>query len=48
MADDKKIKLAGMAFVDNTDLMDMERDDESIQELIQQTQAGVDLWIYIS
>lgn len=42
--EDKKIKLAGMAFVDDTDLMDMERDTESIQELIQRTQDGLDLW----
>ena len=42
--EDKHIKLAGMAFVDDTDLMDMERDNEMVQDLLRRTQAGLDLW----
>lgn len=42
--EDKHIKLAGMAFVDDTDLMDMERDNETVQDLLRRTQAGLDLW----
>lgn len=42
--EDKIIHLAGMAFVDDTDLMDIERENESIYELIQRVQDGIDLW----
>ena len=36
--------IAGFAFVDDTDLVEMARDNESDEELIQRTQEGINLW----
>lgn len=36
--------VAGFAFVDDTDLVDIERNDETTEQLLQRMQAGIDLW----
>ena len=38
------LTIAGFAFVDDTDLVEMARENESDEELIQRTQEGINLW----